>query len=44
MLLGKNSEIAPEKNEEAEPKQIWHPILDVLDGEVKSVAVKNNIV
>ena len=32
------------KNEETEPKQKQHPVVDVTGMEVKSDAVKNNIV
>ena len=34
----------PRKNEETEPKQKQHPVVDVTGMEVKSDAVKNNIV
>ena len=33
MLLEKNREMTPRRNEEAEPKQKQHPVLDVPDGE-----------
>ena len=45
MPLEKSREIAPDKNEEGEPKQKQHPVVDVTgDGsEVKSNAVKSNV-
>ena len=42
MLLEKNGEITPEKNEETEPKQKQCPVVDVTGDEIKSSAVKSN--
>ena len=43
MLLENSGEITPEKNEETEPKQKQHPVVDVTGVKVKSDAVKNSI-
>ena len=41
--MEKSGEIAPEKNEEAEPKQKQCPVWKSLVMEVKSDALKNSI-
>ena len=43
MLLKKNGEKAPEKNEEAEPKWEQCPVVDVTGDGSKFDAVKNSI-
>ena len=42
MLLEKSGEIAPDKNEEGEPKQKQHPVVDVTGDRNKSNATKGN--
>ena len=43
MLLEISGEINSRKNEEMEPKQKQHPVVDVTGVEAKSNAVKSNI-
>ena len=43
MLLEKSEEIAPEKNEEAEPKQKQGPVVDVTGDGSKVRCYKNNV-
>ena len=40
---GEEHRYCSRSNEEVEPKQKWHLVVDVSGGEAKSDAIKNNI-